>query len=140
MSETAPIHANCVDHGGRGLLICGGAGQGKSTLSLQLMAMGANLVADDRVLLTAENGHLIARPAQTIQGRIEARGIGVLDVRHSAQTRIVAQVDLGVQEDERIPPLRHITRMGCRIRLLYKVDGIHFAPALWQFLQSSGTH
>ena len=41
------MHATTVALRGRGLLILGPSGSGKSTLALQLMAVGARLVADD---------------------------------------------------------------------------------------------
>jgi len=49
MTATTTIHASCVAVDGKGLLITGASGSGKSALALQLMAFGAHLIADDRV-------------------------------------------------------------------------------------------
>ena len=38
------MHASCIAHRGRGLLILGPSGAGKSTLALEMMAFGAALV------------------------------------------------------------------------------------------------
>ena len=73
----------------RGVLIKGGSGAGKSTLALQLMALGAHLVADDRVDLSVETGHLVARAPASIAGRIEARGVGLLRAEALGQARII---------------------------------------------------
>ena len=67
------VHASCVALGGRGVLILGGSGAGKSGLALQLMAYGAALVSDDRTILSNRDGALQAAAPDTIRGRIEAR-------------------------------------------------------------------
>ena len=54
------VHASCIAHRGRGLLILGPSGAGKSTLALEMMAYGAALVADDRTVLRLAGDHLIA--------------------------------------------------------------------------------
>ena len=55
------LHASCVAHAGKGILITGSAGSGKSFLALELLARGGRLVADDQTLLEMSQGHLIAR-------------------------------------------------------------------------------
>lgn len=54
------LHGCCVAWQGRGLLILGASGSGKSTLAVEMMAFGAALVADDRVLLRQTGGGLVA--------------------------------------------------------------------------------
>ena len=48
-----PLHASAVDHGGRLLAICGPSGAGKSTLAAAFAARGAQVVADDTLVLKA---------------------------------------------------------------------------------------
>ena len=60
------LHASCVAWQGRGALILGRSGAGKSALALQLMAFGADLVSDDRTELLAEADVLTARAPATI--------------------------------------------------------------------------
>ncbi|MEF9600929.1 HPr kinase/phosphatase C-terminal domain-containing protein, partial [Paracoccus sp. PXZ] len=72
------LHASCIAHRGRGLLILGPSGAGKSTLALEMMAFGATLVADDRTILRREGGRIVADAPDSIRGRIEARGVGIL--------------------------------------------------------------
>ena len=50
------LHGSCVAVEGRGVLIVGPSGAGKSSLALALMALGAELVADDRTEVRLENG------------------------------------------------------------------------------------
>lgn len=78
MSEP-PIHAGCVAMRGVGVLIAGPSGSGKSDLALRLIDRGAVLVSDDYTLLHAEGNALHATAPATIAGRIEVRGIGIVD-------------------------------------------------------------
>lgn len=129
------IHASCVAFDGKGVLIKGKSGSGKSSLALQLMAFGAQLVADDRVVLTPSAGVRASAPA-ALKGMIEARNIGILNADHAADVQVACVIDLNEVEDERLPPHRTITLMGTDIPLFYKVEGLHFAPAILQFLRA----
>lgn len=60
-SDMVVMHCACAGAGGRGALICGRGGQGKSTLSLSCMKLGMDFVSDDYVLLTG-SGPLSAMP------------------------------------------------------------------------------
>jgi len=77
------VHASVVaawtSTGWRGVLIEGPSGAGKSSLALQLMAMGWRLVGDDYVQVWASGGRLHARGPDRIRGRIEARGLGLVE-------------------------------------------------------------
>ncbi|WP_299809287.1 aldolase [uncultured Roseibium sp.] len=94
------IHANCVIIGTFGVLIRGTAGSGKSLLSETLIetarAKGnfASLVADDRVLLSADGNRLLARVPDTIKGRIEIRGFALEETAHEPEARVFLAVDL----------------------------------------------
>ena len=72
-----PHQASCVAIGGRGLLIEGPPGSGKSSLALALIDRGATLVGDDGVLLEARDGRLWALPPPNIAGLLEIRNVGL---------------------------------------------------------------
>ena len=94
------IHATCVEWFGRGILIRGKAGSGKSDLALRLIDAGAVLVADDQVLL--ENG--VASAPARLQGLLEVRGFGIVKLPFAETTQIVLTIDLRASDEiERLP-------------------------------------
>ena len=82
------IHASCVAIGGRAVLIEGRSGEGKSDLALRLIDRGAVLVADDQTICQRKGKGLIASPPPAIAGRIEVRGLGILEMPHVEQMPI----------------------------------------------------
>ncbi len=88
-------HATCILCGARGgALLRGPSGSGKSDLALRLIDGGANLVADDQVVLTRRGAVLWAAPPAALAGRIEVRGIGIVAVPWVRAARVVAVFDL----------------------------------------------
>jgi serine kinase of HPr protein (carbohydrate metabolism regulator) len=96
------IHASCVAIGGRGVLIAGPSGSGKSDLALRLIDRGAALVSDDYTVLQAQGGRLLASPPETIAGRLEIRGVGIVERPYVAAVPVVLLVDLA-RPPERLP-------------------------------------
>ena len=129
------IHASCVALGNSAVLLIGPSGSGKSALALQLMALGAVLIADDRTVLTVRDTGLIASCPPSIRGRIEARGVGLLVADTAVRARVVLAVDLGISEDDRLPPLRHKIVLGHSIALLHTPAHRHFPAAILQYLK-----
>ncbi|WP_438956965.1 HPr kinase/phosphorylase [Cognatiyoonia sp.] len=127
-------HANSVSIDGKGLLITGASGSGKTSLAFELLALGATLISDDQTCLRLEQGAVVASVPTTIAGQIEARGIGILNAPEAGPTKITTVVDLDSVEQDRIPPRRTITLLGCELPLLYRSDGIPFASVLWHYM------
>jgi serine kinase of HPr protein (carbohydrate metabolism regulator) len=100
MNRQETIHASAVTLDGRGVLIRGVAGSGKSSLVLQLVgsARGARLVADDSVTLTAADGRLTARAPTAIAGLLEVRGQGILRLPYAADATLDLVVDLAAAD------------------------------------------
>ncbi|MGR3594343.1 MAG: HPr kinase/phosphorylase [Limimaricola soesokkakensis] len=139
MTGTAPLslHASCVAWQGRGVLITGPSGSGKSALALELMAYGCDLVADDRTLVyVGADGGLRATCPAAIAGLIEARGVGLLEARPTGPAAPCLAVALDRSETERLPPKRCVTYLGCSLPLLHNIGTGHFAPAILQYLKA----
>lgn len=130
------MHANCVAFDGAAVLILGPSGSGKSALSLELMAYGARLVADDQVTLRAHQGQLIANAPRTISGIIESRGFGILNADTIGDVPIRFALDLGQQAIDRVPERQFITILGCDVPLHHRPDGVSLAPVILQYLRS----
>ena len=136
---TAPqpdiLHASCVHVDGAGVLITGPSGAGKSALALQLMALGATLVADDRTILRTRDDQLIADCPATLRGLIEARGVGILTARPGGPVPVRLVVDLSQVEADRLPPHRERVILGCNVTLLHGSAHGHFPAAILQYLK-----
>lgn len=128
------VHATCVAVAGRGVLITGPSGSGKSGLALQLIAFGGALVADDRTVLTARDGCLFASPPPSIAGMIEARGVGILPMPYQPEVRLVCCVDLACEETARLPQTHSTTLLDIMLPSLHKVDAPYFPAALHAYL------
>lgn len=104
MTAEASVHASCVAIGRSGVLILGPSGSGKSSLALGLMAMGAELVADDRVQLRCHGDDIWAYAPPHSAGWIEARGMGLLrSTGPLAKTPLMLAVTLGQDQQARLP-------------------------------------
>ncbi|MGV3513400.1 MAG: HPr kinase/phosphorylase [Novosphingobium sp.] len=73
------MQLTCVAIGGRGLLIAGAPGNGKSSLALALIDRGAVLVGDDGVMTEAKGGRLIVAAHPNTAGKLEVRNLGLMD-------------------------------------------------------------
>ncbi len=100
------------------------------------MALGARLVADDRTEVVAIDNRLIARCPPAIRGLVEARGVGLLRAETSGEVPVVLVADLGRTEEQRLPPYRRITLMGCELDLVLHPRNDHFPEALLLYLRN----
>lgn len=91
----------------RGVLIMGPSGSGKSDLALRLLESagrgGCALVSDDYSVLWTSGGRLYAAAPETIEGRMEVRGLGILDIDTRRLTRIHMAVLAQSDPIERLP-------------------------------------
>ncbi|MGV3578150.1 HPr kinase/phosphorylase [Brevundimonas sp.] len=117
-----PLHAGCVALFGRsgwvGVLIRGASGSGKSDLALRLMDAGARLVADDATIVRPDGGVLHATCPPTIQGRMEIRGLGVVEAPARPSARLGLVVRCLAEAPERLPEPRTWTHAGIALPLL----------------------
>jgi HPr kinase/phosphorylase len=110
MNQSPTIHASAVLVGARAVLIRGAAGSGKSHLAYALIRAAetgafrfARLVGDDRLHVEAAHGSLLARPAATLAGLIEVRGLGIRRLPFEPVAAVGLVVDLGAADAARLP-------------------------------------
>lgn len=116
--EKSPVHGTAVAVNGRGFLILGPSGAGKSGLALQMIALGAVLVADDQVLLERLDGQIWMRAPENLHGLIEARGVGLIHQPALSEARLSCVVDLSIEPETRMPHPQSVHVLGSRIDLL----------------------
>lgn len=125
-------HGTCVCIGASGVLLLGQPGSGKSDLALRLidqpgagisgLLRHALLVADDQVLIRSKGGQLIASPPAALAGRIEIRGLGIVELTHREETALALAVRLAPARDiERMPGLEkaRMELLGVSLPLVY---------------------
>lgn len=89
---------------GCGALLRGKSGAGKSDLALRLIQGGARLIADDQTELLQDNDTLIASCPLSLQGKLEVRGIGIVDMPFRKQHTLHCIIDLMPWKNiERLP-------------------------------------
>ena len=133
-------HATCVSVEGRGVLLLGSSGAGKSDLALRLIhgtfrvggrTIAPELVADDRVCVEVrsarigqDDGRLVARAPATLAGLIEVRGLGILEFPSETEAELCLAVELVKSGDpERLPDPAPVA-----IILGRKLPLIHISP------------
>lgn len=96
------LHASTVAINGRAVLISGPSGSGKSDLALRLLDRGFTLVSDDRTLVRKDGGKLVASAPPNIAGKLEIRGIGIVDMETVGDIPVALFVEL-TSEIQRLP-------------------------------------
>lgn len=99
-SET--VHASCVAIDGRAVLITGASGSGKSDLSLRLLDRGFALVSDDQTIVKKVGARLCAAAPPTIRGKLEIRGVGIVEMSHVDDQPVALVVEL-TSDIQRLP-------------------------------------
>lgn len=99
---TINLHGTLVQYHDTGILLLGDAGCGKSELALMLIERGAQLVADDQIIITRINNTIHASCPEAIRGLLHIRGLGILQMPHLDST-IVHCVVQSTHEEEILP-------------------------------------
>lgn len=119
------VHGTCVALAGRAALLRGTPGAGKSDLALRFVSgfgeEGAGLVSDDQVRLQKAGGTLRAAAPEALAGRLEVRGIDIIEIAFVGSADLVLIVDLVAREEvPRLPfdPLPSETLLGVSLPVL----------------------
>ena len=110
--------ATCVAIRGKGLLIEGPPGSGKSSLALALIDRGAELIGDDSVMLGEHDGKPIARPHPNTRGKLEVRNLGLLDYPVAGEVEVALVILLDEDAPRFVETCESVTRGGCKVPML----------------------
>lgn len=80
LAKSTAVHGVLMSIFGKGVLIRGESGSGKSEVALDLIKKGHQLVSDDVVDCFQVHNHIIGKPPKILKGFLELRGIGVVNV------------------------------------------------------------
>jgi serine kinase of HPr protein (carbohydrate metabolism regulator) len=112
------LHASTVAVEGRAVLIAGPSASGKSDLALRLLDRGFTLVSDDRTLVRKDGDRLIASAPPNIAGKLEIRGIGIVEMDNVDNVPVALLVEL-TSEIQRLPDEnRERPVLGVRVPLI----------------------
>jgi HPr kinase/phosphorylase len=112
---------------GHAILLRGPSGSGRSDLALRLIDEGASLISDEQVELHRDGDRLLVGAPQLmpppLKGYIEARGVGLVAVKHITGSLPLAWViDMAdAREIERMPAAETAEYLGITAPLL-KLD------------------
>ena len=111
------VHGTAVSIDGKGLLILGQSGSGKSQLALALITHGAKLISDDQVILINTESEIILSAPKSISGKIEARFVGILKMPVLIAPLYLV-IDLDQKELDRLPKKQFVTYFDKKIPAL----------------------
>ena len=127
--ELAPIktmHGVFLQIYGKGVLLTGESGMGKSEIALELIKKGHLLVADDRVDCAVIHKQIIGQAPEILKQMLEIRGVGIINVSKMFGVASVldkAMVDLNIHI-EQWKPNKQYDRLGIEEKKYTDILGV----------------
>lgn len=114
LAEETLMHGVFLSIYGKGVIIRGDSGIGKSEIALELIKRGHILIADDAIELYHIGQHIVGKPPKVLKNVLELRGVGVIDISKMFGVSSVLEkdnVDLIIQLERWLPSTEY-TRIG----------------------------
>ncbi|TDW20565.1 Hpr(Ser) kinase/phosphatase [Breznakia blatticola] len=81
LAKIDSLHGVLLNIYGKGVMIRGESGMGKSEVALDLVRRGHQLISDDLIDCYLIHNEIIGYPPKLLEGFIELRGIGIINIR-----------------------------------------------------------
>ena len=118
------VRGTAVRVNGRGVLLRGPSGSGKSDLALRLIDRGGLLISDDYVATQGGAEQVFLKPPEAIAGLIELRGAGLAKIDYVSEVPLVLVVELVPDgQVERLPEPDEAVILGHKLPLL-RLEGL----------------
>jgi serine kinase of HPr protein (carbohydrate metabolism regulator) len=135
-NTTQNFHGCLIQIEGRGVLITGPSGSGKTSLMLGLLEAVKHagkqgfFISDDQIILNKQSGVLLGSAPETIAGKAEIYGFGIVDIANINCSTIDLIAHLSPDDNiERMPEPEHIKLLGIEIPEI-KVPERHEAQSI----------
>ncbi|WP_374696487.1 HPr(Ser) kinase/phosphatase [Spiroplasma endosymbiont of Polydrusus formosus] len=125
----APVieeHASLINVFGKGILLRGKSGIGKSEITLELIKKNHLFVGDDRIIIQQRNNRLYGQSHEMLKNLIEVRGLGILDLSKIYGLQVLldeTKIDLVIElihlDDEQY---KSIDRLGTEYKYIKILD------------------
>lgn len=125
----APVteeHASLINVFGKGILLKGKSGIGKSEMTLELIKKNHLFVGDDRIIIQQRNNRLYGQSHEMLKNLIEVRGLGILDLSKIYGLQVLldeSKIDLVIElihlDDEQY---KSIDRLGSKYKHIKILD------------------
>ncbi|AKU79310.1 HPr(Ser) kinase/phosphatase [Spiroplasma turonicum] len=79
-APTTELHGSLINVFGKGVLLVGESGIGKSEITLDLIKANHLFVGDDRIVVVRKYNELFGKSHEILKNLVEVRGIGIVDV------------------------------------------------------------
>ncbi len=113
--KKSTIHGSAIAYEGKGVLILGQPGSGKSALCMRLIEQGCDLIGDDLVdLYIKDNCIYVAENSKSL-GAIEFRYIGLFHTKTQQEANLAFVVNLSKPSNKRLPNAEYFEHGGLKV-------------------------
>ncbi|WP_342268944.1 HPr(Ser) kinase/phosphatase [Spiroplasma endosymbiont of Aspidapion aeneum] len=116
-TQSCEVHGTLVNVYGKGVLIIGKSGIGKSEISMELVSRNHLFVGDDRIILNRKYGQIYGKCHPILQNFVEIRGLGIMDIKEIMGHKVIlnsSPIDIVIElEHFNSKDFDDYERLGC---------------------------
>lgn len=119
LSPITTVHGNLLEIYGKGVLLIGESGMGKSETTTELIKKGHMFIADDAVDCKQIFSKIIGAPPKFSKGFMEVRGLGIINVPRLfgiEKVKSQTEINLVIELVEFLPEKHNFERLGADLK------------------------